>query len=256
MRSPRIILLLIAVRLAGAAAPAAEENRYDLVSRLLAPFANVFVNAPAKANHALSFEVRLEQMTNLPAEFTGAKAEIAAEYPDKVRLHGPLLGENVTVCRHGDALWASPGSRVEELLKTAAAEKKLPKLDPKAKLENFSLPISEKSIALLPTLLQIKDIGSEPVDGKTCRVMDLFLLPELRKALKETWAARAWVGADARPVRISLAKPGWMMVLRFDKVDFPTKLPDSTWEPTAEEAGDVLKLDAPRYLQLVGSIVK
>jgi len=39
-------------------------------------------------------------------------------------------------------------------------------------------------------------------------------------------------------------------------VEFSPKLPPETWQPTAEQAGDVLKLDPARYLQLLGGLVK
>jgi hypothetical protein len=119
------------------------------------------------------------------------------------------------------------------------------------------LPVPEQDLVFLPALFQIKDIGSEPVDGTPCRVMDLFLMPELTRSLKaQGWGARVWVSGDAKPVRISVAKPGWMVVLHFDHVEFAPKLPESTWEPTAEQAGDVLKLDAVRYQQLLGTLVE
>jgi len=103
----------------------------------------------------------------------------------------------------------------------------------------------------------VKDVGSEPLDGETGRVIDLFLMPELARSLKaQGWAARAWVNGDAKPVRISVAKPGWMIVVRFEHLEFAPKLPESTWEPTSDQAGDVLKLDPARYQQLLGTLVK
>jgi hypothetical protein len=70
------------------------------------------------------------------------------------------------------------------------------------------------------------------------------------------WGARAWLNEKAKPVRISVAKPGWMVVVRFEHLEFMPSLPASTWEPTSEQAGDVLKLDAARYQQLLGTMVR
>ena len=67
-------------------------------------------------------------------------------YPDKLRLRAPVLGEDVTICRHGQELWAYPASKIEPLLQAAAAAKKLPKPDPKFRLEPFALPIPEKQL--------------------------------------------------------------------------------------------------------------
>jgi hypothetical protein len=253
----KILRLVLALGLLAAVPAGAQENRYDLFGRMLMPFVNVFAKDTSKPNRALSFTVRLEQMTDMPAALAGSQAELQVEYPDKLRLHGPILGEDVTLCRHGQEVWAYPGSKVPVLLASAAHEGKLPKLDSKFKLQPFSLPIPEKELVFLPALFQVKDIGSEPVDDAPCRVLDLFLMPELARSLKaQGWAARVWVRGDATPARISVAKPGWMIVLHFDHVAFAPKLPESTWEPTLEQAADVLKLDAAHYLQLLQTLVK
>ena len=252
----KILRLVFLIALLGGSAQA-EENRYDLLGRMLMPFVSVFARTTTTPNHALSFTVRLEQMTDLPANLAGSQAELVLEYPDKLRLHGPLLGEDVTVCRRGQELWAFPGSKVEALMTAAAAAKKLPKVDPKFQLAPFRLPVPEKDLVLLPALFQVKDIGSETLDGEPCRVLDLFLMPELARSFKaQGWGARVWVRGDARPARLSVAKPGWMIVVRFDHVEFSPALHDSTWEPTSEQAADVLKLDPARYQQLLGTLVK
>ena len=252
-----IRLVLATVLFAAPAAARAEENRYDLLGRLLMPFVSVFAKTTTNPNRALVLTARLEQMTDVPPDLIGSKAELAVQYPDKLRLHLPVLGEDVTICRNGEELWAYPGSKVEALLAVASAAKKLPKPDRKFRLEPFQLPIPEKQFVFLPVLFQVKDIGSESLDGEPCRVLDLFLMPELAKSLKaQGWAARVWARSDAKPARLSVAKPGWNLVVRFEQVEFAPKLPDSTWEPTSEQAADVLKLDPVRYQQLLGALVK
>ena len=240
-----------------AASARAEENRYDMLGHTLMPFLNVFAKSTTNPNRAMSFTLKLEQMTDLPPELAGSEAVVAVEYPDKLRVHGPVLGEDITICRKGQELWAFPGSKVEVLLNAAAEAKKLPKADSKFQLQPFALPIPEKELVFLPALFQIKDVGSESLEGETCRVIDLFLMPQLARSLKaQSWAARAWVNGHDQPVRLSVAKPGWMIVVRFEHLEFAPKLPESTWEPTSEQAGDVLKLDPARYQQLLGTLVK
>jgi len=250
-------LRLLSVFLCLAAAAAAEENRYDLLGKMLLPFVNVFAKSTTNPNRAVSFTLKLEQMTDLPSELIGSQAEVAVEYPDKLRLHAPILGEDVTVCRNGQELWAYPGSKVEEMLKAAGAKKKLPRVDANYRLQPFSLPVPEKELVFLPVLFQAKDVGSESLDGQPCRVLDVYLMPELARSLKaQNWGARVWVLPDGKPARISVAKPGWMVVVHFDQLQFAPKLPESTWEPTSEQSADVLKLDPARYQQLLGAMVK
>ena len=254
----KIVRLILSAALLGLASAArAEENRYEVLGRVLIPFANVFAQNTKNPNRALLLSGRLELMTGLPAGLVGSRAELALQYPDRLRLRVPVLGQEVTICRRGQDVWVYPGAKVAALLSVARELKKLPKADPKARLAPFALPVPEKQLALLPALFQVKDVGAEPLDGEPCRVLDLFLLPELAKSLKaRDWAARVWVRGDSKPARLSVARTGWQIAVRFERVEFSKSLPPETWEPTAEQAGDVLRLDAARYEQLLGALVK
>ena len=248
------LVLFLAVLAVTTSARAEEENKYDLVSRVLMPFLNVFVETTTQPNRAFQLTGKLELLTDAPPALIGSRAELAVQYPDRMKLHAPVLGEDLTICRRGDEIWVYPGSKAEALMKAAAQTKKLPKADKKFKLAPFSLPIPEQNLQLLPVLLQVKDVGSEPLDGQPCRVMDLYLMPELGKALKiKDWAARVWARPDGKPGRLALSRDKWNIVIRFENVQFAPKLPDSTWEPTPEQAGDILKLDPVKYQQLLNS---
>ena len=250
-------LVLLAALLTPSALLRAEENRYDVLARALMPFANVFAKNTKNPNRAMRLTGRLELMTGLPPALLGARAELALQYPDKLRLRAPVLGEELTICRHGQEVWVHPGTKAAALLEAATAGKKLPKPDPKAQLPPFALPIPERQLALLPILFQVKDVGAESLDGELCRVLDLFLMPELARSLREKdSAARVWVRGDGTPARLSVARTGWQIAVRFERVEFSKTLPPETWQPTAGQAADVLQLDAARYEQLLGALVK
>ena len=218
------------------------------------PFANVFAKETKNPNRAMLLTARLERMTGLPPALVGTRAEIAVQYPDKLRLRAPVLGEELTICRRGQEVWVWPGAKAAALIEAAG---KLPKPDPQAQLAPFQLPVPEKQLALLAMLFQVKDVGAEALDGEPCRVLDLFLMPELAKSLREKdWAARVWVRGDGRPARLSVARAGWQMAVRFERLEFSKALPPETWQPTAGQAGDVLRLDAARYGQLLEALVK
>lgn len=246
------LVLLLAV----SAARAEEENRYDLLGRMLRPFVSLLAEHTSSPNRALRLVGRIEVLSDAPPGAVGSQADLMVEYPDKLRLHAPVLGEDVTLCRSGQDVWAYPGSKIDALLKAAKSKKKLPKVDPSGKLPNFSLPIPEQQLVFLPALFQIKDVGSEPLDGAKCRVLDVFLMPQLAKKDLKDWAARVWIRGDGTPARLSLAHGNWNLVVRFETVEFSPHLPESTWEPTPEQSADLLKLDPERYQRLLGAIAK
>ena len=242
------ILVLTAILLAPAASRAAE-HRYDVLSKLLTPFLQVFGKNLKNPNRAVTLSLRLEKMSGLPQALAGTRAELALQAPDQLLVRGPLLGEEITLCRRGQELWAAPGAKLQALLALAAVRKKLPPLDPEVRLEPFALPLPEKQLVFLPAFFQVRDAGVEAIDGEECRVLDLALMPELERSLEERgWAARVWVRADYKPARLVVTRPGWEIAVRFEKVTFSPKLPDSTWQPPD---ADVLKLDPPHFQQLL-----
>lgn len=233
----------------------AEENRYDAFSRTIMPFVSVFAKDRKSDARAFTMKVRIEQSSDLPAELNGAIAEIAVQMPDKLRLHGPLLGETFTLVREDERLWIYPGAKARALLDAAVAGRELPPAEKKFKLGEFELPIPEKQLVFLAALFTLKDLGSEPLDGVECRAMDVALMPELAKSLKaDGWAARLWIRPDYKPARLTLAKKGWHIVLRFDDVQFAKALPQETWEPSSEEAADVLRLEPNEYSRFLRAI--
>ena len=244
-----ILVIVLAVVPAGAA-----ENKYDVLGKTLVPFINVLAEKTKNPNRALSLAARIERLTGLPPELVGARAELDLQYPDRLRLRAPILGEPVTAVRKGQQLWATPGARLQAALDLAIAEKRVPKLDPKDRLEPFRLPLPQKQLVFLPALFEIGDAGFESLDGAECRVLHLALMPELDRQLEQRgWRARLWVRSDAKPARLVLTRPGWELAVRFERVEFAPRLPEATWEPPAD---DVLQLDAPRFQQLLRSIMK
>ena len=132
---------------------------------------------------------------------------------------------------------------------------------PRTSVSQFKMTIPEKGLDFASTpaaaFSAVEDVGAESLDGDACRVLDLFLMPELAQSLRDKdWAARVWVRGDGLPARLSVARTGWQMVVRCERLEFSKALPPETWQPTAEQAGDILRLDAARYGQLLEFITK
>jgi hypothetical protein len=241
------------------AAPVARavDNKYDVLARVLMPWAQLLAENARTPHRAVQLTARLETMTDLPPALVDAHAELALQYPDKVRLRAPVLGEMLTICRDGQTLWATPGQRAAALLAAATTGKKLPPADPKARLAPFRLPIPEKQLVFLPALFRVEDGGSEVLDGETCRVLGLQVAPEFARALEaEGWSASVWVREKGAPARLVLRRAEWEIAVRIDRVEFSKTLPPATWQPSAEESADVLKLTPAQYFRLMDALGK
>jgi hypothetical protein len=252
------VAFLCALLLGAAAGRAgARENHYDVLSKMLGPIVNLFASETKNPNRAMSAEISLLEMTGLRPELAGATMTFAMESPDKLYLRAPLIGEEVAVCRDGQAVWASPGKQFDAAIRQIP---NLPKLDPAYQLGPFQLPVPEKQLVFFPVLFQVRDAGDAEVAGEPCRVLDLALMTQLAHALKvEQWRARAWVRGDYKPAKIELAKPDWHIVIGFNKVDYLPKLPPATWRPSPEQSQDLLQLDAAhagQLLEWVGNAAK
>ena len=103
----------------------------------------------------------------------------------------------------------------------------------------------------------VDDAGmlEKSLDGVQCRVEDVTLMPELAKSLDSGgWIARLWITPDHKPMRLTIARKGWNIVLRFDDVQFAKELPADTWKPTPDQAGDVLNLEPKEYSRFLRGI--
>ena len=234
----------------------AQENPYDVLGKALRPIADVFaVDASGQLEvHALVLDAHLIDSSNLPPEFQGQSVHVAAMTPDALLVQAPIAGQILTVCRDGDSLWATPGSKIQSLLEPAAADesekKKKKRQSEEAKMMGpLELPVTQKDLVFLPVLFQVADAGEEAVAGAPCRVLDVQLMPQLSKKLHaEEWTARLWVGANYGIVRIALTGPKWSGTAAIDKLVLPADLPEAAFQPVGT---DVLKLTAAQFLELI-----
>jgi hypothetical protein len=235
-----------------------QENMYDVLGKALVPIANVFARNEdgAAARHALVLDAHLVEASGLPPELQGQAVHVALMTPDEVLVQAPIAGELMTVCRDGDTLWGTPGSKIQALVDQATAAatdapgKKKKKKAADIILGPLALPFPQKDLVFLPLLFAVEDGGTEAVAGAPCRVLDTQVMPQLAKSLHATgWTARVWVGADYGIVKIALKGPDWSGTVAIDKLAYPAELPDGTFQPTGT---DVLRLTAAQFMELMG----
>jgi len=253
-------IALLALALAGRVeAQESPENPYDVLGKALMPIASVFApdDEGEVAPHGLVLDAHLLEASKLPPELQNQAVHVAVMTPGSVLVQAPIAGQILTVCRDGDSLWATPGSKLQALLDQAPAgeptkKKKKHKEEAAKLLGPLVLPVTQKELVFLPVLFQVEDGGSEAVAGAPCRVLDVQLMPQLARSVHgEDWTARLWVGADYGIVQIALKGPDWSGTVAIDKLAFPAELPDATFQP---QGTDVLKLTAEQFLDLMGRL--
>ena len=224
----------------------ARENAYDLLGKTLAPFVNLL--SAKNPGHSVSGDLFLIEMTGIPPENAGIQVHVALENPDKLYLSGSFMSAQATLCRNGRQIWASPGGTLglflNQLAPATSDKKEVP-------LGNFVLGIPDNQLAFLPALFQVKEEGDDAINGESCRVLHLMLIPELaHSAGLSNFTAKIWIRSGYLLARVELLNPHGHVTLGIEHLDFKSKLPESIWQPPTDPAADVLRIDPSRIKQL------
>ena len=232
-----------------ATGPAPSENRYDVLSKMIAPMAGVLLGGLQTSDRALTLRATVGQVAGrLPLAIKGASFKALVQYPGRIRVEAPVLGETLTVCRNGNEVWAIPGSKIQFLL-GQFHQKPLPQPKNGAPIQ---LPFTSQQAVLLPALFQLER-GAEVADvgGASCRVISGGLMPEIAKAAKaEDFSAKLWICSDYTPKRIDFRRDDFAMSFLIEELTYAPGLPASTWQPP-QGATDVYKCDAAQLEQLL-----
>lgn len=228
---------------AGAQPLPPRENPYEVIGKVFQPFWGVLLAESNGANRAAEVDLVLaEAGGRLPKEMKGAALKARVQFPDKVLVEAPVLGEKFTVCRNGDKVWATPGRKVEFLLSNFHVAPKKPATTGTP----LSLPISAQQAIFLPALFSVPRADVAEVDdlnGETCRVISVKLMPELARATKaEDFQATLWVAPGHKIRRLQLARRDFTATIDVRQLNFLASLPESTWEPAAGNA-DIHRTD-------------
>jgi outer membrane lipoprotein-sorting protein len=230
-----LILALVVPSLSAQQAPP-RDNPYDVIGKVFSPFWSVLLAATKSPNKACTMTIEMVEVSGrLPKQMTGATLKAAVQFPDKVKLQAPVLGEEITVCRDGDKVWAYPGAKVEFLLKRFKGRGPPPT---KKKNTPLYLPITPQQAIFLPALFTVSrpDVAEiQSLHGEDCRVITAGLMPELARAARaEGFRARMWVAPGYVPRRIEITQPDFVAVTEIKDLRFSPSLPASTWQPPAD----------------------
>lgn len=199
------------------------ENPYDVIAKMFQPFWGVFLSESVGANKAMVSTLEMKGGG-------GVTVRLAVQFPDKVRIEVPVLGENVVVCREGDRVWAVPGAKIEYLLQQFG-------VTPARRAKSSTpipLPITAQQAIFLPALFTVEraDVAEvEEIDGVPHRVLTAGLMPELaRVANAKDFRARVWVASNYAPRRVELRSGNFNGVVDVKEMVFSRDLPASTWD--------------------------
>ena len=229
--------------------PPPSENRYDVLSKMITPLAGVLLGGKQTSNRALTLHATVGQVAGrLPQIIQGATITAQIEYPGRIRLEAPLMGETVTVCRNGNQVWAIPGSKIQFLLDQFSHK---PRPNQKGN-PPLQLPFTSQQAVLLPALFQLER-GNEvaEINGVPCRVIAGGLMPDIAKATKaEDFSSKLWICSDYTPRRIDIHRSDFAMSFLIENFTYTPAFPASMWQPPAGVT-DVFRCDEARLEELL-----
>ncbi len=230
------VFLAVAAMAVGASARADQapprENPYDVIAKIFQPFIGVLLTESNAKNRAAEIELEMVDVGGrLPAQMEGAVFKGSVQFPDKVRLDAPVMGETFTVCRQGDEVWATPGGKMEFLISKFQV---VPKQTPPLATPVY-LPITAQQAIFLPALFSVARPDVAEIDelrGETCRVITVKLMSGLAENLNAgDFEARLWIAAGHRLRRVEVERADFSVTVDVRSMKFVPSLPASTWDP-------------------------
>gem|GEM_PF-454302 len=229
-------------------ASAAEGQAYEVFAKALAPFAAAVFGGGEGQPGAFVAECKVTAASGKTAAAQGMQLRLALQRPDHLRADLAYNGQVLTACRAGKELWAAPEGPLKTLAQAAGIDTANSAPDAKS-TPLIPLALDPQMLAFLPVVFDVKDQGSEDIDGTPHRVLQFGLLPELRKAIKaEPFDARAWIGGDFRPRRVIVSGEDYSIQVDVERLTFAPRFPDQAWQPT--EGQQVLRLPASALNEL------
>ncbi|MBJ7259687.1 MAG: hypothetical protein JHD33_09130 [Chthoniobacterales bacterium] len=229
-------------------AAGADGQAYDVFAKALAPFASAVFGGGGGQPGAFVAECKVIAATGKTAAAEGMQLRLALQRPDHLRADLAYNGQVLTVCRTGKELWAAPEGPMKTLAQAAGIDTADSGPDAKS-TPLIPLALDPQMLAFLPLVFAVKDEGTEDIDGAPHRVLQFGLLPELGQAIKaEPFDARAWIGDDYRPRRVTVSGSDYSIQVEVERLTFAPQFPDKAWQPS--EGQQVLRLPASALNEL------
>jgi len=227
-----LILALGLVALARAGEPAALSPQ-ELLGAVVGKLVAVLEPGDRALPQTLSTTVRVVEADGLGRGWAGQTVELAFQAPDRLRVTARVQGRELHAGRSGQELWIyAPATRFG-VVGSADVPRFSTRPDSvdRSVLAPVRLPIAREQLLLLPLLLRLESLPSEPVGGVPCRVLRATPYPQTSDALKiPPGELTLWVReSDSLPVRIKVTDDSRRLLLELDPLTLGEAWPAEAW---------------------------
>jgi hypothetical protein len=223
------------------------ENRFEVLTKSIAPILALLTPNGSDGNHAIDLEGTIGATTGLPAELNGAPVRVAFEFPDKLFVQFPTPRGPAIICRDKQTVWAFPATQFGPLVEKVGIDISTKPLPP--------FQLEETKAILLPALFDVNDAGTAELNGETFRVLDVRGITSKKSKRNNGWPVRLWI-RDHRVAQIELHSSGWSATVSVTKQELVPSLPVSTWQPTPEQHDQVTAIPGDKIASLLQLALK
>jgi len=209
--------------------------------------------------------VRLVKAEGLPKELAGKSAEVAYQWPDKLRVSAEVGSDVYAVGRDGQEIWVYTPAKHFGVIGSpdvpmfAATPGKVDD----SKLPAFHVPASRLEIAMALMMVQSDLAGSEKVAGADCRILRLTAVPRAARLLNlpAGGEVRMWVrDGDGLPARVAYSdERGVGVVAEFEQTKVEAAWPAERWKLNAapgDHIEHVARAHLTRFLSVAMETVR
>jgi len=239
---------LLTARFVCAQENAESENRFQVLTKSIAPIIALLTPNGSNGNHAIDLQGTIGASTGLPPELNGAQVHVAFEFPDKLLVQFPTPQGTAIICRDRQTVWAFPSTQFGPLVEKVGVDISTKPLPP--------FQLDETKAVLLPALFDVHDAGTAESHGQTYRVLDVRGVTFNKKAKGSSgYPVRLWI-RDDRVAQIELHSSGWSATLSITKNEMMPSLPATTWQPTPEQHDQVTAIPGDKIASLLQLALK
>ena len=251
MKTKVIRLICVAVSIAlppAFAQPNDEnENRFEVLTKSIAPILALLTPNGSDGNHAIDLQGTIGATAGLPAETNGGQVHVAFEFPDKLLVQFPTPSGPAIICRDKQTVWAYPATQFGPLVEKVGIDISTKPLPP--------FQLEETKAILLPALFDVNDAGTAELNGQTFRVLDVRGITSNKAKHKKGYPVRVWI-RDHRVAQIEVHSGNWSATIGITKQELTPSLPASTWQPTPEQHDQVTAIPGDKIAALLELALK